>query len=139
MLLDVPINIDTTSKYVIVSQHRMHGYSDKSRWLASMKEEVDCFIQSLNKKWLHVGAGWGVILDDANKLKVLGVNYVNENSKIAKFVDGNNSNLWHGYPADLKRKVKDIPPISILNKWRGEKIIKKHHISRIQRGVTCTL
>jgi len=139
MRLNVPIDIDATSKYVIVSQHRSGGYRGKSRWSVSKREEVDCFIQSLNKKWLDVGAGWGVILDDTNKMKVLGINHINEDSKIAKFIDGNNSKLWHGYPADLKRKVKDIPPISILNKWRKENIIRKHHISRIQRGVICNL
>ena len=139
MQLDSPIGIDTTSQYIIVSQHRTSGYRNKSRWVVSKQEEVDCFRQSLQKEWLCVGTGWGVIIDNSNKLKILGINHFNEDSKIAKFIDGNKSNLWHGYPADVKRKVKDIPPVAILNKWRVENIIKKCHVSRIQRGATCSL
>ncbi|MBI5150745.1 MAG: hypothetical protein HZA28_08270 [Candidatus Omnitrophica bacterium] len=139
MRADIPIDISPLVQYVVVSQHRGLDYRDKSRWLVSMQEEVDCFRQSLHHDWLMPDAGWGLIVDAQNNLMVLGINYLREESKVAKFVEGNGSSLWHGYPADLKRKVKDIPPTCILEKWYSMKLIRKHHLSRIRRGIRCNL
>lgn len=136
--IDIPINVDSSTQYVIIPGHRLRGYPDKSRWLISLKEEANCFAESHSKNWLLESVGWGLIVDDDAKLKILGENPQREKTKIAKF-QTQNQNLWHGYPADLKRKPKDIPVVDILKKWRQAGIIEKHHMSKLQRGVACSL
>lgn len=139
MQLDVPIDIDPPVQYVIVSQHRNSGYINKSRWKVPMPEEVGCFVQSRNNKWLLGDSGWGVIIDGVNNLKILGFNNLREELKVAKFIANDDLNLWHGYPADIKRKIKDVPPVIILENWCQRKIIKKYHMSRIRRQSSCSL
>ena len=46
-------------------------------------------------------------------LQVVGV-LNNRELKLAKFVDGTNNNVWHGYPADHMTKSQDRPTTGIL-------------------------
>lgn len=128
----------TTSNYIISSQHRRNGNPNKSIWTVSFNEEVDCFIQTINENWKNGNEAWGLRVI-GTILQVVGLNNGSEELKIAKFVDGTNTNVWHGYPADYMSKSQDRPTTNILKVWVDKKYITKAKMSKIRLGQTCNL
>lgn len=124
-------------KYFISSSHRRTS-KDKSRWLINIESEVQCFIESDIKEWYEETIIWGIV-KDGHDLLILGENPKKEGLKIAKFVDKEGNNLWHGYPADYVRNFQDRPGIKVLQKWREANHIEKHHIVKIRQGKECNL
>ena len=139
---DTEIEIDlvdkSTCSYIISSQHRKTGNFHKSIWLIPFTEEVECFTQTINENWKDGNKAWGVKIIDAI-FQVLGKNNENEELKLAKFVDGNYSNIWHGYPADYLRKAQDRPTTDILKVWVQKGFLTKSKMSKIRRGQSCNL
>jgi len=128
----------TKSTYFISSQHRQLGNPNKSIWTISHEEEIDCFILSKTSKWISGSVCWGLKPID-NRLDVIGRNSVQEDIKIAKFVDGDKKNIWHGYPADCRRKKKDIPDTEILVIWKDKGLIGKSDVRKLKQQMTCNL
>ena len=130
----------TNSRYIISSHHRrIHGNRNKSRWTISHDEEVECFIFSKNSNWVQdITICWGIKLLN-KRLQVVGVNFANKDLKIAKFIDGNGNNVWHGYPADFKNKIQDIPYIDILVIWKNYNYIGKSDVRKIKQQQSCNL
>jgi len=143
----MPLQIDTEiclidhnisdKKYLISPAHR-RNQRNKSQWVIDMETEVLCFVDSQLKLWVEDSCSWGII-KNGNSLQVLGVNTVQEDLKLAKFVSKNNNNIWHGYPADYCRNTQDRPHMDILKKWREERLIEKHQIVKIKQGKPCNL
>jgi hypothetical protein len=140
MLLELDKEINLSPKvdtcYVISSHHRKYVNDKKSRWVVSMQEEIDCFVNACTAKWFDYPTVWGIIKQDSHLIK-LGESKLNSNLKLAKFVE--NQNNWHGYPADYVRNNQDRPGTVVLAKWRKDGIIEKHHIIKIRKGVECNL
>ena len=136
---ELDLRPDTDYRYVISSQHRKIGNPHKSVWTITYEEEVMCFIMSINSNWNDDSISWGIKLSSSSSLHVIGKNTANEELKIAKFVDGSNNDIWHGYPADYKNNVQDIPPSTVLEKWKNNKYINKSHVRKIKQQLLCNL
>jgi hypothetical protein len=139
--IDLKVNIDLEEhkfKYIISSQHRKTGNPNKCIWKITFDQEVDCFIMTVSEKWKDGIHGWGLKALD-NVLQVVGVNNIKEELKLAKFIDGTNTNVWHGYPADYVSKSNDRPTTEILKKWVDLGYITKAKMSKIRLGQSCNL
>jgi hypothetical protein len=126
------------AKYIVSSYHRGSPTQEKSTWIISPDQEIECFVLAKEAKWEGVSVAWGVHLI-GNRIQSLGINHSRIELKIAKFVDGSATNIWHGYPADFRTKAKDRPPINILASWKDKGIILKHHVRKISGGIECNL
>lgn len=127
----------TAMKYIVSSAHRRHQ-RNKSRWTISIDMEIDCFINSQTSNWIETSVSWGVI-QQKNTLLNVGVNPHRQPLKLAKFVDSSGNDIWHGYPADYERNCQDRPGMVVLQNWRENGIIEKHHMIKIRQGKECNL
>jgi hypothetical protein len=134
--------IDLTKKadgnYLISSQHRKKGNPHKCIWTISFDEEVECFVQAMNGNWKLGSEAWGVKVI-GNVLQILGLNNSEQELKLAKFVDGAKTNVWHGYPADYLSKSQDRPATNILKVWVDSGYLTKAKMSKIRLGQLCNL
>jgi hypothetical protein len=137
---DTEIELQETKprKYYISSQHRKKGNPNKSIWIISFEEEVNCFIQTISNTWKVKAEAWGIKLN-GNTLQVVGLNNNNEELKLAKFVDGTNTDVWHGYPADYVCNAQDRPTTEILKYWVHQGYITKSKMKKIRQGQPCNL
>lgn len=126
------------SKYIISSQHRRKGNPNKCVWIVTFDQEVNCFIQTIQQNWRAGSEAWGLIASNA-VLQVVGRNTNNEELKLAKFVDGNDNEIWHGYPADYMMRSQDRPTTGILQSWVNSGYITKAKMSKIRLGHSCNL
>ena len=136
--IEIDLTTRTTGNYIISSQHRRTGNPNKSIWTINFDEEVECFINAMNGNWKTEAIAWG-IKTIGDVLHVVGLNPDNEELKIAKFVDGSKTNVWHGYPADYMRKAQDRPETVILKTWVDNGYITKAKMSKIRLGQSCNL
>ena len=126
-----------TQKYLVSPAHRRRQ-AGKSRWTISVDEEVECFIHSQTHNWIEASTAWGII-QNGNGLLILGLSTTNISLKLAKFVDSDGTNLWHGYPADFVRNNHDRPGMLTLHDWKTRGFIEKHHMIKIRKGKECNL
>ncbi len=124
-------------EYYFKSDHRDNS-AKKSQWLIKPDKEKSCFIESHKMKWSEERRSWGLLLV-GSKAKHLGINHENEQLNVAVFVDSFKKNVWHGYPADFKRDITDLPIITVLEKWRSLGYFKKCRISQAKNGKICSL
>lgn len=135
---EIDLSEHTTSNYIISSQHRRSGNPHKSIWIIDFEAEIECFINTINNNWKDGPEAWGLRIENAN-LKVIGISNNKEELKLAKFVDGTNTNVWHGYPADHMTKAQDRPTTEILRNWVIEGYITKAKMNKIRQGQLCYL
>jgi len=135
---EIELTAQATGNYIISSQHRRKGNPNKSIWTITFDEEVHCFIQALSKNWKTVNEAWGIKLLNG-VLQVVGKNHNRQELKLAKFVDGANTNVWHGYPADYMNKAQDRPATDILKVWVNSGFLTKAKMSKIRLGQSCNL
>ena len=128
--------------YIHKKDHR-DNTPEKSQWTISELEERDCFEFSLRNNWNTPDCvSWGLYFDHTGNVGYLGKSASKEADKqnlfLAKFVDSNKNNLWHGYPAN-HTKNQDRPPEQILNNWMKEKYFSVAKIRKISKGQKCKL
>jgi len=82
----------------------------KSQWTISPAEEVACFNRTVEEAWIsppHVG--WGLHFDAAGIAQYLGISAVTHGEEyalfLAKFIDGNQNDTWHGYLHAAERRT----------------------------------
>lgn len=136
------INVRFNQSYVLNSQHRHGRNPNKSQWTIGTAEEIHIFEHSYASNWLSPTArwSWGLHLVD-DKPSVVGrsarssgpIQYL----RIAKFVD--NSQSWHGYPANYRLNLQDRPDDPILEDWRASGYINKRDMTKIKVGERCSL
>lgn len=136
--IEIELQETKPNKYFISSQHRRTGNPNKSIWKISFEDEVNCFIQTISNNWKEGLEGWGIKLIGTN-LQVIGISNDNNELKLAKFVDGTNTNVWHGYPADYMCKAQDRPNTETLKFWVTEGYITKAKMNKIRQGQLCNL
>ncbi len=125
--------------YKVSSHHRRtRGNTNKSVWTISNDEEVGLFIFSKTSNWVEEYVCYGLKLNGTTIL-VVGRNPGNDDLKIAKFVDSNRNNKWHGYPADPKKKKQDIPCMEILTEWKNMNYIAKSDVRKLKQQIPCDL
>lgn len=136
--INIEIDKELTTTYIISSQHRAIGNPNKTVWTIDFDDEVECFKYSKTSDWIDDKYGWGIKVVNSN-LQHVGHNFENETLKLAKFVDGNQNDIWHGYPADYLRKSQDRPPTFILKCWVDQGYLTKAKMNKIRRGQSCNL
>lgn len=124
-----PVQIpQITLQFLSNAKHRTHPTPDASIWYINLTEEYNCFESSdvdptRTVRWGHCNRdplGWS-IRTRRNRHSLPDLIY-------AKFICDENSQVWHGYPADYVANTQDIPhddflTISLnLNKAKMRKI-----------------
>jgi len=122
--------------------HRDGSY-EKSQWIISLLGERDCFRRTYEALWCNPNdVGWGLHFENGQ------VAYLGRTSSkvtesrdifIAKFVDGNQNDKWHGYPADHVKNRQDIPPVKILKIWADAHYIRRALVRKLASGQKCKL
>ncbi len=130
--------IEENVSYIFHPDHRNNTYG-KSQWIISLDEEVNCFRKCYDEEWIVDQKGWGLHIVD-HRVLYLGVDQPHENKVfLAKFIDGNKNQKWHGYPVDHQRSSADIPDTNILNKWLETSVLTPPKIRKILKGQPCNL
>lgn len=137
--LDTELDLSprTNCKYFIASYHRMRGHPNKSCWLISHEEEIECFVTSISSLWMESNVGWG-LKHDNGAIQIVGESTKQNELKFAKF-KGDINDLWHGYPADYIRNNQDRPGMVVLRMWIDAGYILKHQMLKIRQGIQCNL
>lgn len=143
---DQPINLKIIKdddchiviSYIASSQHRQAGHPIKSIWRINIDDEVNCFANSIKQQWVVGAIAWGIQFI-GGIMSVLGHSPDGDELKIAKFIDGNNRNCWHGYPANILSNPHDIPSTKVLAQWVESGFITKAKMSKIRQGKICNL
>lgn len=132
-MVGITVTVNQEIKYLFYEKHRGKATNSISVWDANFTDELSCFKECVNRQWIFENNGWGHIKISDDEYMVLGHNSFNPVLRFAKFV-GDNTGLWHGYPADFKQKPNDKPKNVILLRWLNEKFISKHVYRKIQQG-----
>ena len=111
----------------------------KSQWTILPTDEVDTFRTAYIKTWLLAHIGWGLYYKN-QAIDYLGLAQDHITKVfLAKFVNDQPHNTWHGYPADYQRNPQDIPDLSILKLWLQDGILPQSKISKIVKAKPCKL
>jgi hypothetical protein len=131
----------TEHEYIHKMDHRDQS-EQKSQWIISKDSEKECFEKAIHAEWnLPAYRCWGLHFENGE------VGYLGKAAKvrseprqlfIAKFVDSDQNNKWHGYPVD-SCKNQDTPPETVLNDWLQKRYLRQHTIRKITKGQTCKL
>lgn len=141
--MNIEFLVLSDATYIHKMDHRNQS-EKKSQWIISMDDERYCFINAMNSHWdLPLYNCWGLHFE-AGKVSYVGIVASNEPDShqlfIAKFVDSNKNNKWHGYPADpCGSKQQDIPPETVLNIWLQKQYLRPQVIRKLSRGQKCKL
>jgi hypothetical protein len=124
--------------YIHKSDHR-DSSPRKSQWRISELEERNSFVLMYDAPWHTNYRGWSLHIK-GKAAHYLGINALkNRNLIIAKFIDGNQNNIWHGYPADYVQDHRECPSIEILTAWKEKGHFSRAKIRKIIRGQPCSL
>lgn len=134
---DTPLAINAHASYLIYPPHR-NGHHNKSQWRLNEDDELACFRKAYENECCVGHVGWGLHMV-SGVAETLGVSIHKEELKIAKFVDSNKNSLWHGYPADYRRKRQDVPSDSVLQKWIQLNLIDRRQAVKLKGGRPCGL
>jgi hypothetical protein len=131
--------------YIHKMDHR-NGSAKKSQWTITEVEEGSCFGKAFVCQWSFPERNyncWGLHFNEQRQVVYLGESKDEGSEKynlfIAKFVDGNRNNKWHGYPANYIQNNQDIPPRDVLLKWGNSGYISFAAIRKIMGGIKCKI
>jgi hypothetical protein len=134
---DTPFPLEDGLSYLLKSDHRDKS-GKKSQWLIKPSEEVLTFSSAYSAGWHNESECWGLHPPNGEP-DILGVTVDKRTVRLAKFVSNDKPAYWHGYPADYQTKTQDRPTIEILRSWLAAGLIKKHELTRIRAGHSCSL
>lgn len=136
--MDTEVQIRSDLTYIHKTDHRNRS-ARKSQWTISEQDERTCFVLMYDSKWYEGNCGWSLNLNNGI-INYLGVSFIRQRRLfLAKFVDGNNNQRWHGYPADHISNEQDIPPGAILLVWKNAGYLSLPKVRKIIRGQPCNL
>lgn len=133
-------------RYIQTMTHR-NGNPQKSQWTINEIEERDCFEFAAQMYFIDGFSSnyccWGLYILNKSPER-LGKSAANKPQPfrdlfIAKFVDGDKNNKWHGYPADLVNYTQDIPLENILNYWMEANFFSAAKIRKMSRAQKCRI
>ena len=132
-----------TGVYYFHKKDHRDGTNEKSQWIISPPQERACFLRAYEAHWCNQnGIGWGLHFENG-QVAYLGKSRSRESEPrdifIAKFVDGNKNDKWHGYPADHVKNSQDIPPVKILKVWADAHYIRPALVRKLASGQKCKL
>lgn len=117
--------------------HASNPTEHKSVWTVedAFNVEKNLVEEIIKKKYLSTPSekmvGYNVV-NENNRLKILGKDNHSKKLKISKFIRENAS--WHGYPANHINKPQDKPGAEILKKLNKDSKIDAKDRRRIGRG-----
>jgi hypothetical protein len=128
--------------YSSKADHR-DGTTIKSQWTISHTDETTSFDLATCENWSSSATTrWGLHLGPApgnlgRSAFIFGT--PTRDLFIAKFIDGNANDSWHGYPADPYRNQHDLPPSNVLRAWNSPIYLRPALIRKLVKGQLCTL
>ena len=122
-----------------VHPHHRNRSPQKSQWDISRDQELDVFVNARDQHWLSKDLGWGLHIVRARVAYLGKAQDRTRRLFMAKFVDGNRDQKWHGYPADHQRRPSDIPPAPILRDWMNSSLLRRAVVRKVLRGQPCSL
>lgn len=125
--------------YLVSPKHREIGNPHKSIWIIVPAEEFACFKYTYENDWKDGNEAWGFLLDQKERLIVLGKGLKDEELQLAKFKKDPKASEWHGYPCNYMANTYDVPPDAVLKKWVELHRISKAKMSKIQHNLSCSL
>ncbi|WP_155033437.1 hypothetical protein [Enterobacter hormaechei] len=122
-------------KYKVNQKHRTNKPKvDCTQWIVSETDERSFFGNAIKSQYICSKNCYWWVEATAVTIKPIEIGKTDLNyAFIAKFRSDNNDE-WHGYPVTGERAPHDIPPTSVLAKWRELKIFSKKEINDIERG-----
>lgn len=137
-MTSTPHTIQKGVCYVHKIDHR-DGSHRKSQWTISEVDERSIFCRTFSKEWFDGTIGWGLYFaGDAIRELGMGVNNIRK-LFVAKFVDGNARNRWHGYPADYLEHQQDVPDAIYLMAWCENGYLSRAKMRKILQRKPCNL
>ena len=135
----IKITNDREVIYTISKKHRGRN-PDKSHWVIEMPKEMELFRDALRLGYEDKAnfTAWNLLIVD-RKVCVIGKSVDGMELKMAKFVDGNKNEQWHGYPANYMKYNQDIPPACLLLSWQKAGYITTATMKKIKGGQPCNL
>ena len=125
-------------RYFIHPKHRGSPTDEICTWTIPLDDEVALFEAALPAVRSSGQMCWAAE-PGGRRLRAVGINGHKESLFFGKFVDGSSMSVWHGYPADYRRRPHDRPPISVLQVWVMQGLLQKHHVAKISGGKRCNL
>lgn len=135
--IEIEINENRKVIYMISKKHRDES-PQKSKWIIPINIEINLFEQAIRLGNEKNYTAWNLFKCN-NAISVIGISQDGQELKLAKFVDGNKNDRWHGYPANYLRNNQDIPPSNVLDLWVNNKFITPATMAKIRRGQRCNL
>lgn len=129
--------------YVSKVDHR-DNTARKSQWTITFNDEKNCYDHAAASNWIEPPTiGWGLHIGANGVPSHLGISAAIHGEHrqlfIAKFIDGNGNDVWHGYPADPYRNSQDIPPERVLGLWVQGTLLRPAIARKLNRGQKCDL
>jgi hypothetical protein len=132
-----PIDIMGYS-YVSKPDHR-DGTRVKSQWNIPIKDEHASFALGIDNGWKSGQAAWSLHLND-ERAAYLGRSAVDPGPVVPLFIAYFQiSSICHGYPSDLKRSAREVPPNPVRGDWLAKGYLRPAVIRKIGRGLVCGL
>jgi hypothetical protein len=129
--------------YCSKTDHR-DGTRVKSQWTIPFEDEESSFDRATESKWSsNATVRWGLHFrmsspeNLGDSAAICGT--PPRRLFIAKFVDGNARDSWHGYPADPYKNQQDIPPTSVLKAWLVMSYFRPALTRKLAKGQLCAL
>lgn len=141
--LDFPnkirISEDREVVYTISKKHRGHN-KKKSYWSIKMPREIALFRTALQNGYEDKtnNIAWNLNIVNG-EICIVGHTVDKKELKLAKFVDSNHNEKWHGYPADYIKNSQDRPSAKVLELWNNAGIISTATMKKIKGGQPCNL
>lgn len=125
--------------YTISKKHRGHN-KKKSYWAIKMPREIVLFRSALQNGYEDKDdfIAWNLNVENGEVRKV-GYTVDKKELKIAKFVDSNHNEKWHGYPANYIKNSQDRPSAKVLELWYNAGFISTATMKKIKGGQPCNL
>lgn len=125
--------------YTISKKHRGHN-KDKSHWSIKMPREIALFRSALKEGYEDKAdfTAWNLNIVNG-EVCIIGFTVDEKELKIAKFVDSNHNEQWHGYPANYIKNSQDRPSSKVLELWNNAGFISTATMKKIKGGQPCNL
>jgi len=125
--------------YTISKKHRGHN-KKKSYWSIKMPREIALFRSSLQNGYEDKAnhTAWNLNIVNG-EIRLVGYTVNKKELKIAKFVDSNHNEKWHGYPANYIKNSQDRPSSKVLELWYNANVISAATMKKIKGGQPCNL
>ena len=108
----------------------------KTQWAdeISISKEEEIFRIGETNSWQQDNNIFSVLF--CNKTNIL---IFLDRNKALNFAHFSGESSWHGWPADVKRSPKDLPPYCILQSWVGKGYTSRSKIFKLMRRQICAL